>query len=470
MRLFGLPEINPLEHYKTTMDLFYQFAKEQIGNLQASQYIQLKTVADPFDVSLKYKYYSYYNYLLRSDTILEPNPLNDQFVTSDRTFSVEFGRFLDTAVSLIEKKELDPATIQKINDKSILRDNIRKRIKELVREDSADWRDYCENRGIPFGDSTAYTQWTNSYGNGNEISQKQKDLRATEGDLALLRSKEYADPDSKEIKTTYDQYVSVASRIRYPTRPDTEYPNGSSFSWPYLAGLPSGDGPLFADRSVVFPQMSMDDIVSTGAGSFSVNVTSSTKATSSMSNDWSANGSISYGWFGVSASASSQTQIKEEFSKTTGFDISCQALYAIPLDASNWFKPEIFKNGIIVKNGKIFERFFGPQGSLLYYPRSLIVMRGFKIKFKSSQNWTHDYVHDFSSRGSGSIRVFGIGLGGGYSKHEHQEEHKIEQNGDELTFSDGDNTFRVVGYICQKNQPLHDLFDQDLLAKLAKFA
>jgi hypothetical protein len=51
--------------------------------------------------------------------------------------------------------------------------------------------------------------------------------------------------------------------------------------------------------------------------------------------------------------------------------------------------------------------------------------------------------------------VFGIGVGGGYSRHEHQEKHNVQNNGAELVLDDGKSSIRVIGFVAQKNSDQH---------------
>jgi hypothetical protein len=79
-------------------------------------------------------------------------------------------------------------------------------------------------------------------------------LRAADGDLAALRDKQYKDASEKEIEELYDQFVSADSRIRFPTVPETQYPNGKSFTLPYLATLPTGSTAVFDENTLYFRQ------------------------------------------------------------------------------------------------------------------------------------------------------------------------------------------------------------------------
>ena len=45
----------------------------------------------------------------------------------------------------------------------------------------------------------------------------------------------------------------------------------------------------------------------------------------------------------------------------------------------------------------LVKNFFGQKETLLYYPTALIVIRGFRVEFKNSQEWTYDYKRSFSA-------------------------------------------------------------------------
>ncbi|MCF5263313.1 hypothetical protein, partial [Pseudomonas sp. PA-5-4A] len=446
--LAAVQEINPLADYKATFNLFYEFVKGQVkGGLVQDQYIQLQTIAEPFDASSAYPYFSLYGYLNKVDQLLAPVALSDQFSITDRTLYAEYSRFVETALTFIEAKALEPEVVKLINSKTVDIINLKKDIARLVREDSAAWKDYSSLRGIPYGDLAQYTQWSNRYGNANDIEADAVQLSSLYGDLERLRRTEYKNADEKEIKDAWDKLVSVGTRIRYPRMEDGAYPDGPRFSLPYLASLPTGDTAVWADRAVILPQLTVTTIATTPIGAFSVEFDKSRVAKESMESDWSGSVSGSYGWFSASVNASESKSVSEELSHTENVTLGCRSCYIATIQPPPWFNSNLFENNIILKNKKSFLRYLGPAGTLLYYPKGLVLMRGFKITFKSTNGWKYDYVRDFSVGGSASARFFGIGIGGGYKRHEHQESHIVEKNGDSLTFDDGENTLRVIGYL-----------------------
>jgi hypothetical protein len=355
-------------------------------------------------------------------------PVTDNLAKTDIYFTDEYERFINVALQFVELKELDTVTIQHINDALVKRQNIKDTLKRLVKEDRKDWKDYSDQVGLKYGDRAAYVQWSNAYGNWNDIDANTHEMFILDGTLAMLRNKVYANADQKEIKEAYDIFVSAASRIRYPRRPDTEFPEGKNFNIGFLAGLPVGDTAVFGDKHTIFPQLSLDTIITGTIGGDSFTIDKSSQANQSSSHDWGASGSGGNPFFSVSVDAGSVTQVSQEFRGTKNIKISWKSLFSIEVDTNPWFKPNIFHNKIITDNAAAFSRFFGSGGTLLYYPRALIVMRGMNVLFKSSNYWKYVYVHDFHVGGSGGVNVFGYRWGATASYHEHEEDQLLDED------------------------------------------
>jgi hypothetical protein len=64
-----------------SLNNYYDLLKAHIGGLAANEYLQLKLIADPVDISDTdaskggYRWWSYYNLLNRSDLSISPTPL-----------------------------------------------------------------------------------------------------------------------------------------------------------------------------------------------------------------------------------------------------------------------------------------------------------------------------------------------------------------------------------------------------------
>lgn len=90
------------------------------------------------------------------------------------------------------------------------------------------------------------------------------------------------------------------------------------------------------------------------------------------------------------------------------------------------------------------------------------------MKFKATNYWKYDYVHDFKVGGSCGLDVFGFRFGAHANYHQHREKHTVEKNKDELTFDDGEKTLRVIGFIAQKNKELHVKIMEPLYAMIGE--
>lgn len=459
--LSSMPTINPLTDLNLTFDHFYQFVKKYVDP-DANQLIQMRAAAEPVEFNLTYPWFSYYSFLCKIDTAIAPTEISENATSVNPELSVgqlsyEYGRFLKQAVRLVEIKELPPETNQQINSLEKQADNLRAQVNDYVTADAFAWPVYAKAMGFPPADMTAMTQWWFAYGHADKIRRISEDLDVVDGQIDALRLDKFADADQEEIFTLFTQFNKLGSRIRWPRLPDTMYKDGVPFTVDYLARLPPGGTPLFADRHFFFISgTSLGTLITSGHGGFSETLHHNSQAKSSIDSDWHANGSASYAWFSVSADASQHTSIKRDLQHTDKVTVSCKSLQKLRFDATPWFSPNIFKNSYVKKNPKLFQRYFGPTGTLRFFPSALVVARGMKLEFESTDNYNYDYKGTFSANGSGSIRVFGIGFGGGAGGSSTRTEQIIESQGHKLTLDDGEQNFRVVAYVLEKV----DVFDK----------
>src|SRR5439155_3919976 len=138
----------------------------------------------------------------------------------------------------------------------------------------------------------------------------------------------------------------------------------------------SGNG-AFDWRYVVNFDKTLRFIRTTQGGHFIAHWDQNTGSSTSIQTDWGVSGSGSYYFISARASASEHTKIQDDFSKTTAVDLSAEAVFRINIAYPQWFHPELFKSKYIKANPTSFEQFFGSQGTLLYYPLAIVVVRGF---------------------------------------------------------------------------------------------
>ncbi len=329
---------------------------------------------------------------------------------------------------------------------------------DLADLDFKRWERYATIKGYDFGDTAAYVQWSGSFGNIREIETLITEIRNLTFDRKTVLLKAYNDPEDKEILDAEFAFDDPSMRLRYPVEMDSVYPNGKDFNIAYLANLPLGSTALFDDRRVISTEQTLAVIEASGAGSIDGKLTSSTVAAQSITTDWSASASGSYGFFRLKASASEHKSVTEEFQKSTEIQLKSEAALRVSLKYGGWFRPALFRHKYVIENVQDFREFFGEQGTLLYYPTGFVIVRGFSVMFKSAQAWTYDYERRFSASGGGGMNFCGIGFGGSASYSSTVKEHKVSKSGTELTISDDPSNIRFVGYIVKKNKVWQEEF------------
>lgn len=457
-----MPPPNPIKDItfgsalNITLNNYYDLLKNQVGGLATEEYLQLKLVADTLDISEeKYKWFSYYNLVRRSDQAIEPSPVSGTVMTAVSTLAAEYEKFLRQLRSYIVRASLSADDQKKLAALDLDLERTKQQMRDWVKLDRADWKENAEAMGYQVGDMNAYIQWSNYYGHLRDIEQAMRRIREFEFDKKTILDKEYPEPSDREVINAEFDFENPTMRLRYPTYPDSEYPNGSQFNLTYLAMLPLGSSGMFDDRRMVSWNMSLGTMQTSEAGKFSAHFDRTTSQSDSVKTDWGYSGSVTYSFIKVSANVSESTQIQNDFSQGTAIDVSAAAAYKMAITYPPWFRPSLFNHKRVVDNIHDFEPFFGPNGSLLYVPTHLILVRGFKVEFTASQNWTYDYKRKFSASHGGGFNVFGIGFGSSASYSKEQKEHTIDVSNTKLTIADDPKTIRFVGYAVKKTTVFH---------------
>lgn len=442
---------------KISLDNYYDLLKTQVGGLNTDEYLQLKLVADSIDITNRefkekgYKWYSYYNLMRRADNAIDPTPVEGTISMSGSNITRVYGNFLRRLRTYVVKKSLNSVEQQQIADFDTKLESLKTQIDDLAMADRTRWKQIAAAMGYSETDMAAYIQWSSKSGNLRKIEEKIRGIMEVEFDKKTILDRQYPDPDDRAIIDAEFAFEDPSMRIRYPIHPDYEYSNGSNFSLEYLALLPLGSTALFDDRRVYAFDKTLTYILSSGAGSFSGTLDSSTSESKSIETDWKGSGSGSYGLFSVKASASEYKKISEDFTHGRTVTLSAKAAFKVAINYPSWFQPDLFMNKRVVENIRDFEDFFGPSGTLLYYPTHLVIVRGFSAEFASNQNWTYDYKRNFSASAGGGFGVAGISFGASASYSSNQKEHIIDQSGTKLTMTDDESTIRCVGLVVKKN-------------------
>lgn len=454
---------------KISLDNYYDLLKTQVGGLKADEFLQLKLAADVVDLSADkkaseqgYVWFSYFNLLNRSDRAIHPTPVAGEIQISLEALADVYARFLRKLRTFVVKKVLTPAEQVELAKIDTDIDGLKDAALELQLRDRKRWAEYAAAMGYQVGDLGAYVQWSGLYGNLRKIEEKNEAIGAKLSDRKKITDRQYPNPSDKEIVDAESDFDSPAMRLRYPLYPDYNYPAGDQFSPPYLAMLPLGSTALFEDRRAAQWDKTLTTVRTSTGGGFSAGFDKLTQKSSSITTDWSGSASASYGFISVSANASEHTQIQEDFRTGKAIKLGAESVLRVNIGFPAWFRPTLFSHPHVLGNPFDFQEFFGPKGSLLYYPSALIVVRGFSVEFEATQAWTYDYERKFSASGGGGFRAFGVNFGGKASYGSHVTQHEVDKTGTKLTLSDGKDTLRFVGYAVTKNQ----VFEQSVVTAL----
>lgn len=457
-------EVNVLNDWTLSIDHFYSIIKSSLGEISSGGRYQIQATAIPLDVDGdKYEWFSRGIINQAFNTALEPIPAGEDLgagLQLRTTLAGEYRAFLSRALLLVETAELDEEVVEKIDQLEVDIENLGDKEYKLVEKLNKKWKQHTETNSIDAGDVAENEHWMQ----GQQENYRLKEIRERillKISLQIgLRDQQYENADHKAILLAYKRLISPAATMRYPRFEDTSYPENvqAEFNVVYFAGLDSWDSNLFINEYMMTPKLSLSTIQSGTFGKHSSEITKDSIANESIKTDWNHSSSVSYGPFSAKASVASHTAIEEDFKTATSMTVSVESLMAIPYNANTWFTPEIFSNSVIRENAGVFERWLGEKGSLRVIPTHLVVSRGMTVTFKNEQVWKYDYESDFKVGGSGSAKIFGIGFGGGGSYSKAVERQKVERRGHELSFSDGVDNVRIIGFHTVINPALGDIW------------
>jgi hypothetical protein len=443
--------ITPSQALNLSLNSYYDLLKNQMGGLQANEYLQLKLVADPVDIGTKYPWYSQYNLLRRCDVQIEPNPVSDGVFLNAGRFVDAYQSFLEKLCKYVAIANLTQAQQDELSALRLNGISINKSILAALKSQRSDWNDYCDATGTSRGDIYAFNSWKTSMdSNQQDIDNLIDQLSINNFKINQIQSQVYPDPEDKTIVDTDTAFRSSSMFLRYPCYTDDTY-LPVVIDLAYLTNLPASPSAQFDNRHAITWNTSIDAMLNKQMGAFSVVFDKNSSSSNSINTDWSVSGSVSYAFISVSASASESTKIQEDFNSMTGFTLAAKSAFRSSILYPGWFQPNLFECKHVKNNLDDFAEFIGPTGSLLYYPTGIILVRGFSVEFENTQNWTYDYQHSFSASAGGGFSFCGIDFGGSQTYGSNQHEHSIDQSQTKLTIVDDETTIRFVGYAVYKN-------------------
>jgi hypothetical protein len=438
-----------------SLNSYYDVLKFYLGGFGANEYLQLKLFADTIDISAKdYPWYSQTNLLQCADQAIEPSPTTDSVTVTAVTLHAVYEEFLSQLVTYVVIANNTPDDQKTIQDLRLHVDALRQQHLAWVLQDHAGWVSYANATNQSAGNISGELDWDSQYGHGAEIVEISKEIAVAQFQVDKLLDKQYGEPEDIKIIQAHKDFYDPSMFMGYPIGVDSGYDDQKLFSQGYLAT--KTDSARFIWSQVIGFDKSLDDMQNKPQGAITGHFDSSTATSTTISSDWGGSFSASYAFISVSASASEHTSIQDDFSKATSIDISSAASYKVALRFPHWFHAELFSCKRVVENIHDFAAFFGPKGSLLYYPTEIACVRGFSIAFHSSQNWTYDYDHKFSAQAGGGFNVFGFGFGGSGSYTNEQKQHTVSTSTTNLTIADDASTIRFVGYVLAKNTVYQD--------------
>ena len=138
---------------KLSLDNYYDLLKLNAASLQANEFLQLRIVAEPVDISNDkasqggYIWWSYSNLLWLSDRVIVPGPVDQGATISAARLSVAYGEFLDQLIKYVAIINLSLQDQQDLADIKVSIAANQIQLRKLMAADQSEWLSYCKLYG-----------------------------------------------------------------------------------------------------------------------------------------------------------------------------------------------------------------------------------------------------------------------------------------------------------------------------------
>lgn len=433
--------------YKITIDNFYDLLRKETGGWDNKTLFQLNLHSNTIDLSENYEAFSYENIRRVADVQIVDSPLSDLSIQTAQ-FSRIWGEFLFELFKLTPELKLTEEDKQKLIDLEADNKKLKQEVNDLEEEENRNWNSHCENNGLNKDDLDLRANYFMSdQGQGQEINDLYSKIDNNIGETNMIEISGSTEND-RNIRIAWNNYSSVRYKQLLCLSPkkltvadcNDKYIKQASkdFSFDYSYPI---------DKS-------LNTIKTSQANKLITHFDQTTENTSTISTSFGGDGNVGYSIFKIETHVEDVKTISDEFSKVQAIDINSESIMKIGINYTNWFDASLFKSGYIINNPDIFNKFLGPDGSLVYYPISLIILRGITLVFTSSQKWNYNYKENFRASAGGGMNFFGISFGGNEQYTNETKEHIVDANSTTLSISDDKNTIRLVGYEIANNRDI----------------
>ena len=177
-------------------------------------------------------------------------------------------------------------------------------------------------------------------------------------------------------------------------------------------------------------------------GSRDIEITKTSTVTTQHDSQWSAGGSVRYGFFSIGGGGSGSSSYKSEVTKSNSIKLEFENVAEYLIDRDFWFNPVVFEKPDLLK---LFTK-IGGLDRFEFVSVSLVIARGLKLTLKfdvaiDESQWTK---RQFSASGGVSVLGFSFGASGSNSSYDYTAEVAADKRS--VTFKDDPQLTRVLAY------------------------
>ena len=427
------------------MEVYYE-AVEALVKSGPKQKIALANNIVDFPIRLKTRLFN--NYVARSfadrsisrgspietgDKFLGPANINDRF-------SYQYEVLINRAIAGIELS-LDQESQNKLEESKRLVEKYEESLNDLIDKVLTDWEDYKSKnlQGLtPAEIEMRQVAWLDIHRLRRrmeaEIAKIDRELSKQEQIVETVGT-----PEDTQIYRTYNALRN--SRVAYPKGPQLEIEkqlDEIKMGNPLIVGTNPNWADIGADVDAVADWENF--LQNDGERGFGIFRDSKTDLTHEK--QWSASATYSYDFFfSASINAAEHTRTAQAVGDTLNIKFKFKRISEVWIRRGNWYDSSIFN---LPKIKKILNKDKKLAANLRYSVASLLVGRGFTMKLEFVHTEHYEYFRNQQMSGSAKLlNIFPVGLG---SVNETDTELKDDAAGKSVTFADGVDVVRMIGF------------------------
>jgi hypothetical protein len=442
--------------FATALDHYYSFLKNLIGPTQ-SQNVCLTNTLLTFANLPNAPLFAEGVFRSFADRTFEPSPMTlspahlGSGAVADR-YSRVFEQMLDQVVGSIQLNDITPAQLQQVQRHEDRLDKLELDLQTLYVSMDAYWQNYIKQNNIKPDDADYEVRrlaYFNSFNFATRIGHYSERIRREYSAIRRIHESEFPDQEARMLAQFYYNISSNERKLTVPLTPRLERDHGyddlqlaNAAVYGNVAGFESGaDIRPLGDLSLLLTQ----------EGTRGFTVQQNQNAEHDHDKSWSVSGSSRKFFFiKVTASLDVTEKMRNTMSHMESIAINFKNISEYWVRRGDWFTATLSDYPRVLK---FLEQNADTAKRLGHVIVSVIIGRGMSVEYKYDDA---SYLENWKTVDAKGAVTFGNFVGASAQYSENTRDKFIDTEKRTVTFSDGDDQCRVLGFRVEKILPDFD--------------